>query len=45
MRKLSITVPSEDTKKVETVLLEAGYEFSVIEGKDNQSYYVCSSYG
>jgi uncharacterized hydrophobic protein (TIGR00341 family) len=33
MRKLSITVPSEDTKKVIEILEETGYDFSVIEGK------------
>jgi uncharacterized hydrophobic protein (TIGR00341 family) len=34
MRKLSITIPAEDTKKVKEILEETGYEFSVIEGKD-----------
>jgi len=33
MRKLSITVPSEDTKKVIQLLEETGYDFSIIEGK------------
>ncbi len=33
MRKLSITVPNEDTKKVVEILEETGYEFSIIEGK------------
>ena len=33
MRKLSITVPSEDTKKVVQLLEETGYDFSIIEGK------------
>jgi uncharacterized hydrophobic protein (TIGR00341 family) len=34
MRKLSITIPAEDTKKVTEILKETGYEFSIIEGKD-----------
>jgi uncharacterized hydrophobic protein (TIGR00341 family) len=34
MRKLSITVPSEDTKKVIEILEKTGYDFSVIEGKE-----------
>jgi len=34
LRKLSITIPNEDTKKVIEIFEETGYEFSVIEGKE-----------
>ena len=34
MRKLSITIPAEDTKKVIEIFEETGYEFSIIEGKE-----------
>ncbi|WP_287584151.1 hypothetical protein, partial [Candidatus Borrarchaeum sp.] len=40
MRKISITVPTEDTKKVIEILEETGYEFSVIEGKDTSAIYL-----
>ncbi|MFX1520505.1 MAG: TIGR00341 family protein [Promethearchaeota archaeon] len=34
MRKLSITIPTEDTKKLVEILKETDYDFSIIEGKD-----------
>jgi uncharacterized hydrophobic protein (TIGR00341 family) len=35
MRKVSITIPAEETKKLVEILEETGYEFTVVEGKDN----------
>jgi uncharacterized hydrophobic protein (TIGR00341 family) len=34
MRKISITIPAEETKKLVGILEETGYEFTVVEGKN-----------